>query len=464
MKSSLLLSQKQKQVLLPQLREAIEILQLPILELEMHIEQQMVSNPLLEAEDASRAESPDNAGPEPDKDIKDIADYGPDSAGEGLDGYQDPAWQKEQGKKRRLQEALITNAPSLQEELFKQLRMLNLLGQDLGIAEKIIENINRDGYLDADLQAIANDTAGGDIKKAEKVLFIIQTFEPIGVGARDIPECLLIQLRARGKEDSQAVRAIRECWKLLEQGKYKQVSKKLGCDAEQVKSILGEISKLDLHPGASYDHFRPVTVIPDMELRYTPAGYKVLLKDRQLPVLRINNKYRRMLKDKRVSEENKKFIKDKLNSARWLIEAIKQRNDTLKRVAQHIVDAQKKFLKKKSAYLNPLTIKDVARKTGLHDSTVSRVVANKYIETPAGTIKLRDLFSGAAGGRTGTDQSADMVEVRIRRIVDKEDKTKPLGDEAIAAALSEKGIKVARRTVTKYRRQMGILPSYLRKH
>lgn len=440
MKNLAIVSQRQEQRLfsLPQMRQAVHILQLPVLELKMHIEQEIASNPLLEECSISEAKAEDTKGA----------------------GFLE----------REIREAqnLAASRLSLWDELFRQLRMAGLDREDMAIGARIIVNIDPEGYLKVNLQEIADELVKGNLKKVEEVLLVIQTFEPAGVASRSIQECLLIQLRLGNKGDSLAAEVVKNHWEAFVKRRYAQLSKALKCPLEQIEEVAREISKLNPRPTSAYGHFEAVKAFPDAVLTASEEGYKVSIDEGRLPAIRINSKYCSMLQEKNISEEAKRFIRDKLNSAKWLIEAINQRKKTLEKVVQYIVEAQKEFLEEGESCLKPLTLQEVAEKTQLHPSTISRVTARKYLQTPMGMYRLKDFFSTAIG-RDNIDAgiksawSAEAVKLEIRDLITAEGKASPLGDGEIVSRLSEKGIKIARRTVAKYRQGMGILSSHIRR-
>jgi RNA polymerase sigma-54 factor len=317
----------------------------------------------------------------------------------------------------------------------------------------------------ASTRAEVANTFRTSVEEVERVLRIIQTFDPPGVGARNLQECLLIQLAARGMEDSLATRIISGHFDDFKQKKYPDLAKKLKVSIQEIQNQCKLISTLDPKPGFEISAAEPQYVIPDLVVEKVDEKYVVYLNDRNIPRLRINHVYQEeLLKESRDgNRETKDFIQSRLKSARWLIQTIEQRRRTMVKVMECIVDKQREFFEKGTAHLRPLTLQQVASEINMHESTVSRVTTNKYVQTPRGVFELKYFFSSSLGTQDGSEVSAKSAKDTIRKIIEKEDARNPLSDQKIADILKKGGLNIARRTVAKYREQLGLLPARMRR-
>ncbi|MCM8784025.1 MAG: RNA polymerase factor sigma-54 [Candidatus Omnitrophica bacterium] len=438
----------QKLKLSPQMFKAIHILELTLPELRELLEQEFQENPLIEIEDKDR----DNSVVQEEIE-DDWSDY--------FEGEKDPNV-KELEKKRAYRESLVTTPPNLQEDLLHQLRINDISEEEYIVGETIIGNIDEDGYLSVPLEEIAKDV-NKEITEVEKILSLIQTFYPPGVGARDLRECLLLQLKRKNETETLAFKIVENHFLELETKKYDKIIKELGITSEELKNAAQHIAKLDPKPGRAISSKPPIYVLPDLILEETEEGkYLVRLNNEYIPSIRINQYYTKLIKDPHTPEDAKKYIQDKLSAGEWLIKAIHQRHETILKIAQYIIDVQKEFFEKGKGNLKPLILAQVAEKIGVDESTVSRTINGKYIDTPMGIFELKDFFTKAVKGETG-NISIDSLKSKIADLIKSEDPHHPLSDQDLVDKLKEEGINIARRTVTKYREELNILPSHLRK-
>jgi RNA polymerase sigma-54 factor len=437
--------------LTPQMRQAIMILRLPLLELKSFLDKELIENPLLE-EATSRGEDELKAGSEIDKLIEQI---------EGDFAERNQVYDSQMQKRRDFLERCLTKPITLAEHLSSQLRMLNLSESEQRIGEMIIGSLDDNGYLRFSLNEIA-EMLGVDIEQAQRALYIIQALDPPGVGARNLEECLLIQLRAKGRNDSLAGLIVKLHLFNLEMKRYDKISKTLGVSILEIKHARDEIARLEPKPGRNFGCQQTINIIPDAILQKIEDDYRVESKAKEFLQFRVNPHYKKMLKEKNIPESAKKYLREKLASALWLIRAVEQRQDTIRKIIECIIDLQREFLDKGSLYLKPLQLKDIANILGMHKSTISRAVADKYIQTPQGVFELRYFFDEGLKNAC-QNHSYKSIKVQIESLINEENPQKPLSDEKIVLILRGQGIHIARRTVAKYREELRILPSYLRK-
>jgi RNA polymerase sigma-54 factor len=301
-------------------------------------------------------------------------------------------------------------------------------------------------------------------EEAERMLKVIQGFDPPGIGARNLRECLLLQMRDADSGDTLACRIVDEYFDQLINHRWSEVSKELGITQKDVQTAADEIKKLDPKPGLKYAAPPDNYVTPDLIVDKIDGEYLVFLNDTSLPRLRLSRAYREVAKDKnKFKGENKEFISNKLNSANWMIQAIEQRRQTMLKVMNFIVDRQREFFEKGVQFLKPLTLREVAEVINMHESTVSRVTNEKFVQTPRGVFPLKFFFSSGLSTTSGEDVSARGIKARIQKLVSDEEPKRPLTDQAIVNILKDEGVQIARRTVAKYRDQLGILSARMRK-
>lgn len=450
-----------EQKLSPQLIQSLKLLQLPTLELERFLKQELDTNPLLEEIQTAEV-SQEQALQETREDTADQFDEQEwrrviaDSSDVGGRGFRPDT-------SREFEDLPQPAEIGLQEHLLDQLNYTELKGQELILAEEIIGNINEDGYLTSAVEEIAERTGSskGDV---ESVLSIIQTFDPSGVGARDLGECLSIQLREKDLENTVLMALVEEHLDDLQHHRYSVIAKAQDIYESDVQSAVEELSHLNPKPAAGRFGSTAKTIIPDLIVEKVDGKYVVLFNDTSLPRLRISSLYKEILaKDSEANEDTKKYVVEKLNGARWLMRAIQQRRSTMLKVMEYIVKAQYEFLERGLLHLKPMTLQEVADAIGMHVSTVSRVTNGKYVQTPQGVFELKYFFGGRIENKEGKAASNKAIKERIERLVKEENGQKPLSDQKIVEILQQEGFEIARRTVAKYRDQMGILPARYRK-
>lgn len=479
----------QKQVLAPRMIQSMEILQLPLMALQERIEQEMEDNPVLDQVDVD-VDTPE-APPEhePSDRLEDterelvVADSQNNeedferllNMAENLpDDYEErsrPSLNRIEQEGDRQHDAManmLARPESLTDYLNHQLSWFELDPELRRMAERIIYSLDTNGYLKSPLEEILaplSPSMNGDataqralqLALAERALAIIQRLDPPGVGARTLKECLLLQLTPGMPYYDELRTLIRDHLEDLENNRLPQIAKKTGYTIETIQDVWHELRKLKPKPGADFTDTTVPTVTPDVFVERNDAGmYEVRLEDGQLPSLYISPYYRKLLRDEGTNAETREYIKRKINSAQWLIESIEQRRSTLTRVSQAIVDHQTKFLDDGPEFIEPLKMQQIADKVGVHVTTVSRAVDDKWIQTPRGIFPLKRFFVGGTTSADGEEVAWDRVRIKLQEIIDNEDKTNPLSDDAIVVELGKAGITVARRTVTKYRKAMNI--------
>jgi len=463
----------QKLILTPSLQQAIKLLPMSTIELADLLTQEVVDNPLLEevpteelaaseaAAQTDKAES-DPAPPTEKTDTWDDNDY-QYFFGEYLDdGYRPRAPQEV--KELPPIENTLSSASSLSDHLMWQLSLSphDDLVREIGTA--IIGNLDEDGYLVASVDEIA---AMGDwsVTDVERALTAIQHFDPIGVAARDLQECLTLQLKHLGLAGTPTERIVTEHLRLLQNHQAPEIARRLGITLEELKPHIDVIRQLDPKPGARHNPAPQQYVIPDVYIVKVEEQYVAVLNEDGLPQLRISPVYRRLLdKSNDAGEETRSYVKEKFRSALWLIKSVDQRQKTIHKVATSIVNFQKDFLDQGIEYLRPLVLRDVANDIGMHESTVSRVVNNKYMHTPQGVFEMKFFFHSGISSSYGESVSSVTIKQRIRKIIEGEDSRKPLSDSKIVSILQAEGLMLARRTIAKYREEMKIPTSNQRKN
>jgi RNA polymerase sigma-54 factor len=462
----------------PSLQQAIKLLQLSKLELQEVLNQELLENPLLEesADEAKQEEAEVEAqektqteeeakaaepAPEKEKDSFDEIDY--DAY---FQDYIEYGYNPRMGEDHEEFpiENTLTRPPNLTDHLAWQLGMSDSSPTVKEIGAFIIGNIDEDGYLRATSDEIA--AAGPyDPADVEKAIATIQSLDPIGVGARDLRECLLLQLEFLEVDNPMVESIVRDHWDMFMQRHFVQISKALGIDMKTLEGVVEIIKHLDPKPGRKYSNERAIYVEPDVYIQKVGDDYVIVLNEDGMPKLRINGSYRSMLNsmDSKSDGETVNYIKDKIRSAVWLIKSLDQRQRTIYKVAESIVKHQREFLEKGIDYLRPLVLRDVADDIQMHESTVSRVVSNKYMHTPRGLFLMKYFFHSGIDSDTGEDISSLTVKKKIQGFIDGEDPRKPLSDSKIMKILNDEGINIARRTVAKYRDELNIPSSTDRK-
>ena len=505
----------------PRLYQAMDMLYMPMMDLQQHLKQELLANPFLELLEPEE-ETPEQATAEKEKEQKDKQDE-VDWEEILLNGFE-VGGTSEQHEQLEYTEPVTVETRNLIDHLREQLQMLTLSPRQLLLAEEFLGNVNEEGYLAASLEDILNSVnlllqghvrGGGEdgeeaegneaddkqaeraedaravstvssaavstassptassstaappfytLQEAEEMLGIIQRLDPSGTGARDLRECLLIQLVELADTSSLTYRMVSEAFPDLIAHRWNDLAKRFGVEPAAVQAAADQLSRLDPKPGLKYSQQSDGYIIPDLIVEKIGGRYQVFLNDTGMPRLRLSRSYQEIARDKKkMTPENREFIASKMNSANWMIQAIEQRRQTMLKVMNFIVDRQRDFFEKGIEYLKPLTLREVAEVINMHESTVSRVTNEKYVQTPRGVLPLKFFFSSALSTASGEDASARSIRAKLEKMVGEENSGKPLTDQQIVHLFQEQGIQIARRTVAKYRDQLGILPARMRK-
>jgi len=503
------LQYRQELTINPRLYQAMDLLHMPLLDLQMHLKQELMVNPFLEL-----SEELEDGLEEPDTEASDDTDQEPgeeeapdvdpepevseteeepvpedtpeDAAIDDVavekdlttdDGQEDVDWDKimnegefdydnyvQEIEDREFYEKAPSGGRSLYEFLTEQFVLQRTSESQRRIGEEIIGDINDDGYLNSSVSEIAFRLRVSE-KEVEEVLEIIQGLDPLGVGARDLRECLLIQLRENGDVDGLAFRLVDEFFEQLSKRHWQEIARTLGIGLKEVQDAADVVSRLEPRPGRFYSADRNDNyVIPDLIVEKVEGEYLVYVNDSNLPRLRLSRSYQEVARNrKKFTGEAKEFIYNKLNSANWLIQAIEQRKQTMLKVMRFILKKQYDFFEHGISQLKPLTLREVSEAINMHESTISRVTNDKYAQTPRGVFQLKFFFSVGLTSYTGENVSARGIKDKISKMIENEDSSRPLTDQEIVARLKADGIQIARRTVAKYRDQLGLLPARMRK-
>ena len=459
--------------LAPQIIQSIEILQLPTLELQQRLKQELLENPVLEMaelvdeeeETAIEAEgAPHEERTDSDEEfekMRQMEEVWRDYSSQTRTRRADPT---EPDRKLEAMQNTAARPISLQDYLFDQYTLLDTPDELAEAAENIIYNIDDDGYLQYSLEEILESMdSGATLEQAARALAIVQTLDPPGVGARGLAECLLLQMRDDPDDHALARVIIRDHLEDLYMNRIPKIAKAANCTIADIKEAAAFISHLNPRPGLAFSSQTPPYVIPDIVVEYVEGHYVVRLEDDRLPRVYVNSAYSRLLRDRRTSDGAKDYIRKKIQAARWLIDSIEQRRNTLFKIASAVVEIQRPFLEKGVAALVPLKMQTVAQVTSVHVSTVCRAIADKYMQTPVGIFPLKFFFTGGTRTTDGRMRSRKSVKELVKQVIAHEDKHNPLSDDEVAAKLQAEGIDIARRTVTKYRKAMNIPSSRQRR-
>ncbi len=464
----------QKLVMTPSLQQAIKLLPLARLELQNYLAQEMQVNPILEEATAIQEDGEYDAESEMKEAEEDAAAAAEDKGKENVnDTFDYEAFFRDYFdlSYTPFTSPEILEYPSFENTLVNPTSLSGHLEWQLGLsappeplntlARQIIGNLDDNGYLKVPLEEIAQ-VDGYEMKDVTKALDIVQHLDPIGIGARDLKECLLIQVHHYGYNNTPVETIINEHLDLLRNHNYNELAKKLKCSMDDVELWVDHIKHLDPMPGLKFSSSRPQYVTPDVYVVKVDGDYKIILDDDGIPKLRINPIYRRMMEESN-SPETIDYIKEKIKSALWLIKSIDQRQKTIYKVAESIVRHQRSFLDYGIEFLKPLILKTVAEDIGMHESTVSRAVTNKYMHTPQGVYEMKFFFHSSLANSRGIDISSLSIKERLRKIIEAENPGKPLSDSEITNIFLKEGLKISRRTIAKYREDMKIPPSHQRR-
>jgi RNA polymerase sigma-54 factor len=480
----------------PRLYQAMDMLYMPMMDLQQHLKQELLANPFLELLEPEE-EAPEQKDAEQEKEQKEKEDE-MDWEEILLNGFE-VGGTREQYEQLEYTEPVTVETKDLIDYLREQLQMMTLTPRQLLLGEEFLGNINEEGYLAASLEEIlgsvnelvaghispeaeaAGDPETGDADgpaaagadgtpafytqaEAEEMLAIVQRLDPSGIGARDLRECLLIQLGEQADTESLTYRLVHDAFPDLIAHRWNDLAKRFGVEPVAVQAAADELARLDPKPGLKHASASDGYIIPDLIVDKIGTRYQVFLNDTGMPRLRLSRSYQEIARDKKkMTPENREFIASKMNSANWMIQAIEQRRQTMLKVMNFIVDRQRDFFEKGIEFLRPLTLREVAEVINMHESTVSRVTNEKYVQTPRGVLPLKFFFSSALATASGEDASARSIRAKLEKMVGDEDSAKPLTDQQIVHLFQEQGIQIARRTVAKYRDQLGILPARMRK-
>ncbi len=514
----------------PRLYQAMDMLYMPMMDLQQHLKQELLGNPFLELlepeeEEAGEAQAKEKEQEKEQQQKEDEVDWEEIL----LNGFEVGGGQREQYEELDYTEPVTVERTTLADHLREQLRMLDLTPRQLLLAEEFLGNIGDDGYLAAtleeilqsvnvlvarhhearmggrpdadadesefaladveedlgeeDLRTAATVRADGapaappavdlshvppellyTLAEAEEMLRLVQQLDPPGIGARDLRECLLLQLREAKDSASLTYRLVDEAFPDLIAHRWNDLAKRFAVEPGKVQAAADQLARFDPKPGLKYADRGESYVIPDLVVEKIDGAYRVFLNDTGMPRLRLSRAYQEVARDKKkLTPENREFIAQKMNSANWMIQAIEQRRQTMLKVMNFIVDRQREFFEKGVEYLKPLTLREVAEVINMHESTVSRVTNEKFVQTPRGVLPLKFFFSSALATASGEDASARSIRAKLQKMVQEEDPRRPLTDQQIVHLFQEQGIQIARRTVAKYRDQLGILPARMRK-
>jgi RNA polymerase sigma-54 factor len=478
MEARLSLRQSQRVVMTPLLQQAIQLLQLSTLELQEVVQKELLENPLLEEvptdnPEPTEAATPGEAPAAPAPTQEPLPEGPPRDSERSTDELPFDLTQvmfDDQGEERSLVqqeerdelpfENMVRSVSSLTDHLEEQLRFAIEDPVVRRIGLEIIGNLDEDGYLRADLSELAQ-RCETTLEEVEKVLALVQAFDPPGVAARTVQECLLIQLKSDPNPDPVSVEIVEQYFEDLSRRRYPDIARALKLPLDRVMESVEEIMGLEPKPGRKFGGSDSRYIVPDVVVHKMGGDYVVTLNEDGIPRLRVNSLYRSLLRNS--GDEARQYVEQKLRSAVWLIKSVDQRQRTLRKVTQSIVKFQREFLDKGLPYLRPLSLRDVGEDIGMHESTISRVTTNKYVETPQGLFELKFFFHSGIASGDGEMVSSISVKKMIQDLLANEDPSKPLSDQEVAQILKGRGLVIARRTVAKYREELAILPSHQRR-
>ena len=453
------LEQTQKLIMTPELRQAITVLQLSSVELTEYVEQQVMENPLLEVKEQEQERSEDPPQEKREQDLEWV-EYFQDRSDLGLSPNRGQREVIEQPN----YEQFVTQAPTLAEHLNFQLSLISVSGEIKKIVQYLIGNLDARGYVGISLEEAAEQLKV-EQEKLEQSIKILQNFDPPGVGARNLQECLHIQLDLLAEANPIVRRLVDDFLPDLASGRLAKIATQLNVSPLEIQRAADIVKTLEPKPGRNFSQQNDTRyIVPDVVVEKVEGEYVILVNDVAVPRLTINNTYRNVLAQNSTADQNtKQFVEEKLNAAAWLIRSIEQRRLTLYKVANCLVELQRDFLDYGVKHLKPLNLKKVADIVGVHESTVSRATSNKYIQTPQGVFEMKYFFSTGLSGSSGNQVSAESLKKVLQEIIQEEDTANPLSDQKITELFDQRGVKISRRTVTKYRDELGIPSTNRRK-
>jgi len=452
-----------QQVLAPQLQQSLQILQAPTLELRNIVQQELQTNPVLEEEiGAFDSEERTKDDREFEEEFERLARLDEEWRDYMAQNVSYSSRNPEDEERRQFFFDSIASQETLQQHLLEQLNTAEVSTSQREAAELIIGNIDELGFLQSSLEEISQNTTHS-VQELQQMLDLVQTFHPVGVGARDLKDCLLIQLRRLGKQDSLEYQIVSEFLEDLGRRRFPEVARRLGVSVEQVQRAANFISTLDPKPGQIFSPDPNSYVLPDVSVDKIDDGYSVTLNGDQIPHLRISKTYKDLMTQGSNGAEVRNYIREKIRSGKFLIKSIHQRQQTILNIANEIVKRQHDFLEAGTAFLKPMTMVQIADTVGVHETTVSRAISGKYMATPQGVFEMKYFFTPGYQTVDGAALSNTSVKEAIADLVRNEQPRNPLSDKEIVEILSDRGIPIARRTVAKYRAELNILPSNLRK-
>lgn len=470
--------QTQSLVLAPQLRQSLKILQAPALELRNAILEELQINPTLEEqsseglsiEEQRDASAKDNGANESEDGDLNFSDEDFSALNRLNEDYREYFAQESAGKVYTSEDAekrqhffdSLVSETSLQEHLMRQAEMVDLSKTERAAIEYLIGSLDDRGFLTSSTSDIAL-IANLPLRDVQRACEVIKTLDPPGIGCRDLQDCLLTQLRLQNKGDSLAARIIRDHFELLMRRRIPNIARKAGTTIDDVEAALEIIATLDPAPGRRFSEDTNQVIEPDVTVFKEGDIWRIVLNSDYIPRLRINHLYKEMMATGNVRGKDREYIREKIRSGKFLINSIEQRQQTIERITERILDYQKPFFEAGIAKLRPLTMNQIAQEVGIHETTVSRAIANKFIETPHGIFEFKYFFTPGYQGNNGTAVSNTSVKDRIAQLIETENTAKPYSDQDIVRMLAEEDVKIARRTVAKYREELGILPTSLRR-
>ncbi len=488
----------QNLVMTPQLQQAIKLLQLNHIELAELINQELTENPILE--EATEGDSPSDVseptsneenfeseaqpttpvGPEAEKQLTGKDEVNWDAY---LEDYNNnlgsaPSMKETPTDENSTYENILTKTSSLEEHLEWQLSMLNLMETETKLAQLIISNLNDDGYLEKDIEILAQES-GIDLEDAQEILRMIQNFDPVGIASRNLQECLMAQAKFLSPREPLVETIIERFMPELEKHNLPAIAKELQVPIDKIVEAQHHIQEFEPKPGSLFTEPDTQYITPDIFINKVGSDFVIHMNDEGIPRLRVSNYYKNIIQQKGTEggtadqpgtglsaqqKNTKEYVQDKLRAAMWLIRSIQNRQKTIYKVTEAILSRQKEFFEKGSQFLKPMVLKDIAADVGMHESTISRVTTNKYVHTPVGTFELKYFFNSSINSTDGGDALASSaVKERIKALITREDPKKPLSDQQLVELLQKENVDIARRTVAKYREMLGLLPSSKRK-